>query len=61
MSNKTAKIFRKRIKAAADVYWTEDMAKMLRRIRRERSFWMCGALLAIIVDIGWILHSAGVF
>jgi hypothetical protein len=39
MSAKKDRIIRKRYQQAADIYWTKDMEKILRRTRRELFFW----------------------
>ncbi len=46
---------------AGAIYWTADMEKRIRRIYRSRTIWMVVALLALILDIGSVLHARGLF
>lgn len=48
MSAKEAKIVRKRYQKAADIYWTQDMERILRRTRAELMAWRIAGPLCII-------------
>ena len=47
-------IFKKRVQAAADIYWTADMEKAIRKIRADMYFWMTAAIVEACVIAGLI-------
>ncbi|MGO8695991.1 MAG: hypothetical protein ACLQMF_20195 [Rectinemataceae bacterium] len=61
MSARKQKEMRKGYHDAGAIYWTADMEKRIRRIYRSRTIWMVVALLALILDIGSVLHARGLF
>lgn len=48
MSAKEARKIRKRYNQAADIYWTQDMERILRRTRAELMAWRIAGPLCII-------------
>jgi hypothetical protein len=61
MSARKQKEIRKGYHDAGAIYWTADMERIIKRMRLWRTIWMATALCALIVDLGWILHSRGAF
>lgn len=48
MSGATARKIRKRYNQAADIYWTQDMERVIRKVRAELKFWRIAGPLCII-------------
>ncbi len=48
MSKKASKVFRKRVNNAADIYWTQDMEKIIRKTRAELLFWRIAGPMCIL-------------
>lgn len=48
MSAKEARIVRKRYQKAADIYWTKDMERVIRKVRAELNFWRIAGPLCLI-------------
>lgn len=61
MSARKQKEIRRGYHDAGAIYWTKDMEVRIRRIYRARNIWMVLALLALVMDVGWILHERGIF